>query len=376
MLSLTIGVAAFISVVAFGTGARSAVLDQFEALGVDRIGISRKVQPGVSRRPLQEVDVQALETDAVGLDLVVPVSFLKTFVRQEERQAYTKVNATSPDFFLLHDLQFAWGGGFDADDQLRRRKVCVLGPTPAEKLFGLQDPLGAWITVHGVMRCRVIGVLGSRGRAISGQDMDDLVLMPYSTFFTFVRSTNPRFNTIDVRPFTGLPRRTVEQQITQALRRSREVAADQPVDVRLSSPDDAIEVADEVATILTRLLAGIAAVSLIVGGIGIMNIQLVAVAERVREIGVRSAIGASPRQILGQFLIEAVLLAALGTVAGCVVGTAVAVAVADAMRWDQGVPYGALGIAMLFGLGLGVGFGYLPALRAANLDPIEALRRE
>jgi putative ABC transport system permease protein len=376
VLSLAIGVAAFIAVVAFGTGARSAVLAQFENLGVDRLSVTRKVRPGAVNRPLTLDDVRALRLEAVGIDLVVPVVFQRSFVAHEKESHPTTIQATHPDYFEMHGLDFAVGGTFDDLDMKSRAKVCVLGATPARVLFGESDPVGRRITVAGVMRCRVVGVLASRGRTVSSRDLDDLVLMPHSTYFTFVRSKRPTFAALDVRPEPDLPRGSAVDQITRTLRRTHGLEAGDRNDFRIESPDDAIQVADEVATILTRLLAGIAAVSLIVGGIGIMNIQLVAVAERIREIGIRSAIGASPRQILTQFLIEAVLLAGIGAFIGCVIGAAVAVGVAQAMRWDQSIPVATVGLALSFGLGLGVGFGYLPALRAAQLDPIEALRRE
>jgi len=217
-------------------------------------------------------------------------------------------------------------------------------------------------------------VLAAKGQALSGSDFDDLVLVPVSTFKTFFG--NAGFTSLELRPVSREWQTAARVEAEQVLRRMHHYGPDEPADFDVVSPDDVTRAADQTARLLTGLLASIAAVSLLVGGIGIMNIQLIAVTERTHEIGIRAAIGAAPQQILRQFLVESCVLAGAGALAGVLIGVGAAVFVARLMHWGAATSWTTVLGSALFGIAVGVLFGYVPALRAARLEPVNALRRE
>jgi putative ABC transport system permease protein len=379
VLGLAIGVAAFIAMVSFGQGARRSVLLQFESLGVNilrlrpRVGASDAVAK--APHPLTYGDARALRRESTAIGLVVPHVRRTVDLNHGAGRVRTVLFGTEPEYLQLHAWRFAQGGMFDERDSRDAAKVCVLGASPARKLFGDEDPLGATLTIAGRFPCRVVGVLASRGRAMSGSDLDDFVLTPLRTY-ELLLGLPDGLAAIEVRPFTPTWLDAARQESDQIVRRTHGLNADEPADFDVVSPDDVTRAADQTARILTGLLAGIAAVSLLVGGIGIMNIQLVAVAERTHEIGIRAAIGATPGQILKQFLVESSVLAGVGALAGVAMGVATAQVVAHVMGWPAATSLGSVVGSGLFGVAVGVVFGYIPALRAARLDPIQALRRE
>ena len=379
ILGLAIGVAAFIAMVSFGEGARASVVEQFQSFGINVLTVVREGAraDGRSPAPLTDADLEVVMRETTTIDFVVPVARRQVVAVYEGRQVVASVTGTTARFVEIRDWGFTVGGMFDDFDIARRANVCVLGATPAVALFGERDPLDATITLDQSLRCRVIGVLESKGSATSGRDLDDMILVPAPVFRSHLSAAGERhYYFFDARPRDPGQRELARAELAEAMRRAHDLEPGEADDFVVRSPDDATRVADQVSQILTGLLAGIAAVSLLVGGIGIMNIQLVAVAERTQEIGIRSAIGAAPRQIMLQFLTEAVLLALVGTVIGALLGIGIAWGVAEAMRWSSSVPVYAVAGAAAFGAGVGVLFGYLPAQRAAQLDPIEALRRE
>jgi putative ABC transport system permease protein len=375
-LGLAIGVGAFIAMVSFGRGARSSVVSQFETLGSNLL----RIKPSYGRtatppRPLGERDVDGLKREATTLAHVIPYAAATVDVTFGSRRMRIGVGGSIPEYVTTRGWQFSAGGLFDQNDMRRRAKVCVLGASAAATLFGNADPLGQAVNVDSKLPCRVIGIISALGVSISGSDMDSTVLMPLSTFENHLGLPNGLW-AIEARPKDRALLEAAKEEVTQILRRTHDLRADQLSDFTISSPDDVTLVAEKIGGILTGLLAGIAAVSLLVGGIGIMNIQLVSVAERTHEIGIRAAVGASPEQIGRQFLAEAVVLAVLGSLAGVALGLAISLLVARQLHWPYGTSADVVIGSAAFGIAVGTLFGYLPARRAAKLDPVEALRRE
>jgi putative ABC transport system permease protein len=379
MLGLAIGVGAFIAMVSFGEGARRAVMTQFELLGTNLIKIQATTAALAPRaRPaaaLTDGDVELLRREGTTLMRASPIARRNTGLAYGGEQRGTVAWGTGPGYLALHAWTVRSGGGFDELDMRQLSKVCVLGGTPARALFGERDPLGQTVIVARTLPCRVIGVLADKGYSTSGNDLDDVVVMPLTTFQAHL-SDQTGYAYIEAEPAPRVPIDAGIAQVKDILRRSHGLEPGEPNDFTATSPLEVIRAADRTSRVLSVLLAAIAAVSLLVGGIGIMNIQLVSVAERTEEIGIRAAIGASPRQIMAQFLVEALVLTLTGTLAGVVLGVTVASVVAHSMGWPRVISPSGVAFSAAFGIGVGVAFGQLPAHRAARLDPIRALRRE
>lgn len=379
MLGLAIGVGAFIAMVSFGSGARGSVLQQFEVLGTRLLRVQSNVGRidvgNVAPKPLSDADVIALRRDGTTFERVTPTVTQVRRVSTAAATYTTHVMGTTSEFDEVQEWQLLTGGMFDESDEQQRAKVTVLGATVVRELFGDLDPVGQMITIGANLPCRVIGVLASKGQTTGGRDLDDIALIPVTTFRAFL-GVPKGYEEIHMQVRSREMLQEAIAEATSIVRRSHRLSPTERDDFRISSPVQSARAASYVSEILTALLIGIAAVSLLVGGIGVMNIQLVSVAERTKEIGIRSAIGASPRQILVQFLSEAVVLSLTGSAAGVLLGWLASSLVAEAMGWSANLTVLTLAGSAAFGTLVGVAFGYLPAQRAAQLQPIDALRHE
>ena len=379
VLGLAIGVAAFIAMVSFGEGARRSVIAQFQNLGTNILVVN--TSPGQRQelaqpaQPLTDLDVAALRREATAIAEVIPVIRLDQDASRGGVHHWTSLHGTTPAFTAIHEWPLAAGGMFDAVDSARRAKVCVLGATPARILFGNSDPLGEVVPIGGVLPCHVVGVLATKGYSAGGSDSDNLVLLPVTTFNAHW-GTASGYSRVELQPARPSLMAAAKREAEDILARAHRIEPGEENDFRVTSPLEVVKAVERTSAILSGLLRGIAAVSLLVGGIGIMNIQLVSVSERTREIGIRAAIGASPTQILTQFLWEGGALTIVGALAGVALGLAIASATAEVMQWPRVISGSGVAGAVGFALAVGLLFGFLPARRAARLDPIEALRHE
>jgi putative ABC transport system permease protein len=291
----------------------------------------------------------------------------------------TSITGTTPDYLDIRGWSVETGEFFTMQDVASAAKVCVLGRTVAEQLFGDDDPVGEFVRVR-TLSCQVLGVLAKKGQSQMGQDQDDAILMPYTTVRRkLFNAGGAQANALSriLMAATGAEVTGAAQREVQALLRQRHHTNEgDPDDPNVRDLSEFAKVAEETTRTTTLLLASIAAVSLIVGGIGIMNIMLVSVTERTREIGIRMAIGARGKDILAQFLLEAIVLTASGGVIGMALGTISARALASAMGWPALLNMQSYVMSFAFSTVVGVLFGFYPALRASRLDPIEALRYE
>lgn len=377
IVGLTIGVAAFIAVVNFGWGARTAVLAQFEGLGVNLLRVRMRSLPRNSAKPVQlltDKDVAQLRAESSAIALVVPSIYRTGIFGHGGTRTRGTLIATDPQYAQLQNLRFVSGGMFDALDNSTAARVCVLGAGTTRKLFEAREAVGQTLSIGARFVCRVVGVVATRVGATSGSEVNEFVLLPARTFREHIERAG--YSYFDVRPLSAELHDIARAEIDNIMRSAHQFAPNAEADFDIVSPDDVTKAADRTAILLTGLLAAVAGVSLLVGGIGIMNLQLVAVSERAQEIGIRAAIGAAPQQIVRQFLVESSVLSSLGALIGVALGGLASKLVAHSMGWTFGTSIWVSISAGLFGLLVGVAFGYVPAQRAARLDPIQALREE
>jgi len=380
ILGIVIGVAAVITMVTLGAGATAQVTADIASLGSNLLQV-RPGQgfhgPGGTRSTAERFkmdDAEAVSREISGLEAVAPVSSGATQAIYGNENRPTSITGSTNAYLKVRNWRLASGRMF-TDGELRGgRAVCVLGTTVRDELFGGQNPLGSTIRLEK-LSCQVIGVLESKGQSSFGQDQDDFVLIPLRAFQRRIAGNN-EVNSIYVSAKDGVSTEKVKKDIERLMRERRRITSDNDDNFNVRDMQEIVSTLTGTTRVLTALLGAVAAVSLLVGGIGIMNIMLVSVTERTREIGTRMAIGAQETDVLMQFLVEAVVLSSFGGLFGIILGLAAAAGGAHFL----GVPFVLnpviVAVAVVFSAAVGMIFGFFPARQAARLDPIEALRHE
>jgi putative ABC transport system permease protein len=384
MLGIVIGVSAVIAMVSLGQGAQKLVQDQVAGMGTNVLQIQGGggwnagggARQGNDQQSLTEGDVEAITKEVPTVKLVTPIAQAQGQFVVGNQNWQSRVEGSNEHYLEIRGLKIDQGDFFTPIDVQTARRVVVLGKTVADNLFQGSDPVGQTIRIRN-LPYQVIGVMTPKGQSATGQDQDDFAIMPYTTVQKkMTNSAIPRINRITVSAIGPEATGAAKDQITELLRERHGIRPGQPEDFRVNNLTEVAEAAEATTRVMTLLLGSIAAVSLLVGGIGIMNIMLVSVTERTREIGIRMAIGSRGSYIRMQFLAESVILCMLGGLIGVLVGIGLSVAIARVMGWPSYVSPQAASIAFLFSAATGVFFGYYPAHKAASLDPIEALRYE
>ena len=377
ILGIVIGVSAVITMVTLGNGATLAVQNQISSLGTNLL----QVRPGQRMGPgggggsaFKEEDAAAIASQIGGIAAVAPEARTGATVVANGRNWTSSVIGSTNDWLITGNWKVAQGRDFSDEELAAGSAVCLIGETVRRELFGTADVIGAQLRVKQIS-CTVIGLLASKGQGAFGNDQDDMVLLPIKTLQRRITGNN-RVNTLLVSMQDGSDATRLKSSLTQLLRERRKLADADEDNFNVLDTKQLAEAMSGTTKVMTMLLGAVAAVSLLVGGIGIMNIMLVSVTERTREIGLRLAIGALESEVLLQFLIEAVVLASLGGLIGIVLATVASITLAGVME----VPYlfnpGVNLLSFIFSAIIGVVFGYFPARRAARMDPIDALRHE
>jgi len=380
-LGIIIGVGAVIAMVSIGNGAKAQVEQQIASLGENVILIfsgsvtSSGIRTGWgSAGTLKIEDAEAIRHEVPGVIAVSEEVISTRQVSAGNQNWFTRVYGESPEYFDIRQWPLSDGASFIGQDVRSSNKVCVIGRTTASQVFGSEDPIGQVLRIQGVPFL-VTGVLTPKGLSPQGTDQDDIVIMPYTSAMKRVigGSTLRGINIQVASPNDLAP---AQQQITELLRQRHNIRAGRDDDFTVRNQQEIAETATATSRIMALLLGAIASVSLIVGGIGIMNIMLVSVTERTREIGVRLAVGAHGRDILTQFLIEAVTLSAIGGAIGILLGLGASRMLSVFAHWPTLISIPSIIAAFFVSAAVGIFFGFYPAREAARLDPIEALRYE
>lgn len=385
-LGIVIGVGAVIAMVAIGAGAESRVTALINSIGTNILMItpgsvqSGGVRLGAGTRPALTVDdAEAIQNEIPSVRAAAPLVHSGGQVVFGNTNWSTPIRGATAEFFETREWFVTTGRELTPEDVAGAAKVIVLGATVAEKVFGDEDPVGLIVRLQNVP-LEVVGVLARKGESPWGGDQDDIVFIPVSTAKKRVLGDRQLrgnlVNSIMVKVRNADELAEAEQAVRELLRQRHRLRADRPDDFNLRNMTEALQTRAESSRVMTLLLASIASVSLLVGGIGIMNIMLVSVTERTREIGLRMAIGARGRDILAQFVTEAVVLSSIGGLVGVACGIGASMIIASAANWPMLVEPQSILVAVLFSAAIGVFFGFYPARRAARLDPIEALRYE
>lgn len=379
ILGIVIGVSAVITMVTLGRGATQAVQAQIASLGTNLLQIrpGQRMGPGGggSGAPaFREADLDAIATQIAGVAAVAPEARSSVTVVAGARNWSTSVTGTTNAWLRTGNWTLSAGRAFEDTELRAGSAVCLIGATLQRELFAGTDPLGQTLRIKQ-FSCSVVGVLAAKGQAAMGMDQDDTVVVPLRTLQRRVTGSL-NIGTLLVSLEDGADSRAVQSSLRQLLRERRKLGASDDDNFNILDTQQLAETMSGTTQLMTSLLGAVAAVSLLVGGIGIMNIMLVSVTERTREIGVRLAIGALEHEVLLQFLIEAVVLSSFGGLVGIALATAASIGLSSLLAMPYAFQPGINGLAFVFSAAIGVVFGYVPARRAARLDPIEALRHE
>lgn len=380
ILGIVIGVAAVITLVTLGSGATAQVAAEIASLGSNLL----QIRPGqgfrgpggssATAKPFKLDDARAISQQITGLAAVAPNASRSAQVISGNINWSTIITGSTNDFLFVRSWSLAAGRTFTESEMRSGKAVCILGATVKKELFGSEDPLEAQVRFSGIT-CQVIGMFEAKGQSSGGNDQDDFVLIPLHTLQRRITG-NTDINAIYASAKDGVSTTKIQEDIERLLRERRHINNGQEDDFFVRDMQEIMSTLTGTTRILTTLLGAVAAVSLLVGGIGIMNIMLVSVTERTREIGIRLAIGAMERDVLMQFLVEAVVLSSFGGLFGIAFGLGAAALGAQAMKMPFIFSPGIVVVAFLFSGAVGIVFGYFPARKAARLDPIEALRHE
>jgi len=378
MLGIVIGVASVIIMVALGRGAAAKITADISGMGTNLLiatpGSERHGPTASAAQPFKQEDARIVVRELEGVADVAPAGSTSALLVNGNLNWNSTVTGSTNAYFQIRAFSFELGESF-SDAQIQSgAAVCVLGATVRTKLFGAQNPIGSSIRIAKV-NCAVVGVTRSKGQSSFGMDQDDFVLVPLATFQRRITgSTDVGVIFLSAHDGKRIPR--VKEQVAALLRERRRIAPGAAPDFNVQSMEEITATLGTVTNALIALLGAIAAVSLLVGGIGIMNIMLVSVTERTREIGIRLSIGARGREVLFQFLVEAMALSGLGGIVGILLGLLVSFFAARLMHLPFSFVPDMVVISFLFSASVGIAFGYLPARKASRLNPIEALRHE
>jgi putative ABC transport system permease protein len=378
-LGIIVGVAAVVTVVTLGQGLTLKVTSDIASMGRNLLFVlpftPQRSGPATPQTPFKIEDANAIAHEIRGVLAVAPSAIKQSLSVYGSKNWAAQVNGTTNSYLVVRDWAIAQGRMFTESEERGGRAVCILGETPRKELFGHQNPLGASIRIGQTTSCEVIGVLTIKGQSTFGQDQDDLILMPISAVQKRMTG-NDDVQQIWLSAVSAERVKPVQAALATLMRERRRIRPGEQDNFLIRDLQSVSTLVQSTTALLTAGLSAVAAISLLVGGIGIMNIMLVSVTERTREIGIRLAIGALERDVLMQFLIEAILLSCVGGMIGAVLGLGGSAAIAYAI----GVPFvfspWVVVISFAFSAAVGIVFGFFPARRAASLDPIEALRYE
>ena len=384
MLGIIIGVGAVIALVSIGQGAQAMVQDQMQSMGTNVMYVFPSGNRGVGGARLSTNqggrltagDVNAILGEIPIVQAATPIVSANGQLVFGNQNWYARVQGTNEQYPGIRDWAIADGEFFTEVDIVSASRVIVIGKSVADALFEGVTPIGQTVRLRN-LPFRVIGVLEERGQTGMGQDQDDTVLMPYTaTQKKLLGQAIPRINQVMLRTVSQSAAPVAETLITELLRQRHNIEPGQEDDFRIGNLTEIADAAEQTTLIMTLLLGSIAAISLLVGGIGIMNIMLVSVTERTREIGIRMAVGSRPGYIRLQFLAESIILSMAGGLIGVLLGSCLSYAVGEFLGWSTLVSLASVSISFGFAAAVGVFFGYYPAHKAAGLDPIDALRYE